>query len=117
MRQDIVNLDRRLITTGLYLSDRLLHIWERVKCRTDGVSQEVQGITPNPEANGQSDLPRLAQELELFLVKAKALGLNIGEELKEWPPFEQAAVPASHSSLPKPTLASNVIGHSAIPPT
>ena len=116
MGQTLVNLDRRLITTDLYLSDRLLRIWEHVKHETSSVSQEIQEVTSQVKVNGQRSavLLNLAQELDLFLVNAKALGINVEEECKEYPLFEQAAVPAPHLSIATP-LASHVNGPSPSP--
>lgn len=74
MGQTLRNLDQRLITDGLYLSDRLLRIWERVKSTRADVSLEVNTMNGSLETDGlrYGDLHKRAQELEGFLDNARA---------------------------------------------
>jgi hypothetical protein len=123
MGQTLLNLERRLMTDGLFLSDRLLRIWTHVKSTRADVSQQIKGMCGTLEADGlrYGVLHDQAKELEMFLDTARDAG-GIGspsvwerEESKERTLVGQTLSPAPHS-VTSPTLASHSTDLATIPP-
>jgi hypothetical protein len=73
MSQWVLNLERRLITMGSHLSDRMLGIWEAVNHKTAVISQEVKGMRRGLEEHDRrfGVIRDFTDETKLFLGKDK----------------------------------------------